>query len=164
MGRKFLLLTNNSGVKYLFNQPNLNARQAMWLAFLSEFDFEVRHIKGKENKVADALRRRFHGLFEINICRAKSDLQQRIRMAGINDGNYTKMMVEFQNSIANSDKQDISIDKKGLLRFKNRLYIPDSAELKLTILVREAKLLIFVRRSIILGTRTPSSRLGIRNV
>ena len=26
MGRKFLLLMDNSGVKYLFNQPDLNAR------------------------------------------------------------------------------------------------------------------------------------------
>jgi hypothetical protein len=43
-------------------------------------------------------------------------------------------MTEFQNSIANSDKPDISIDKKGLLRFKNKLYMPDSTELKLTIL------------------------------
>jgi hypothetical protein len=134
MGRKFLQLTDNSGVKYLFNQPYLNARQARWLAFLSEFNFEVRHIKGKENKVEDALSRRVHGLFEINISRAKSDLEQRIRMAGINDANYTKIMTELQNSTANSDKPDLSIDKKGLLRLKNRLYIPDSAELKSTIL------------------------------
>jgi hypothetical protein len=28
MGIEFLLLTDNSGVKYLFNQPDLNARQA----------------------------------------------------------------------------------------------------------------------------------------
>ena len=27
------------------------------LAFLSEYDFEIQHIKGKENKVADALSR-----------------------------------------------------------------------------------------------------------
>jgi hypothetical protein len=134
MGRKFLLLMDNSRVKYLFNQPDLNARQARWLAFLSKFDFKVRHIKGKENKVADALSRRIHGLFEINISRAESDLEQRIRTGGINDGNYTKIMVEFQNSIANLYKPDISIDKKGLLRFKNRLYIPDSKDLKLTIL------------------------------
>jgi hypothetical protein len=134
MGGKFLLLTDNSGVKYLFNQPDLNARQARWLAFLSEFDFEVRHIKGKENKVVDALSRRIHGLFEINISRAESDLKQRIKMPGINDGNYTKMMAEIQNSITNSDKPDISIDKKGLLIFKNRRYIPDSTELKLSIL------------------------------
>jgi hypothetical protein len=134
MGRKFLLLTDNSGVKYLFSQPELNARQDRWLAFLSEFDFEVRHIKGKENKVADAVRRRVHGLFEINISRAESDLEQRIRTTSINNGNYPKMMAELQNSIANSDKLDLSIDNKGLLRFKNRLYIPDLVELKVIVL------------------------------
>jgi hypothetical protein len=134
MGRRFLLLTDNSGVKYLFNQPDLNVRQARWLAFLREFDFEVRHIKGKENKVADALSRIIHGLFEMNICRAESDLEERIRTTGIDDGNYTKMMEEFSNIIANSDKSDLSVDKKGLLRFKNRLYIPDSTGLKVTIL------------------------------
>ena len=90
---------DNSGVKCPFNQPDLNARQARWLAFLSEFDFEVRHIKGKENKVVDALSCIIHGLFEININREESDPEQRIRMAVINNGNYTKIMVEFQNSI-----------------------------------------------------------------
>ena len=39
----------------MLDQPNLNARQAGWLAFLSEYDFKIQHIKGKENKVADAL-------------------------------------------------------------------------------------------------------------
>ena len=63
MGRRFLLLVDNSSVKYLFSQPDLNARQERWLSFLREFDFEVRHIKGKENKVVDALRRGVHGLF-----------------------------------------------------------------------------------------------------
>ena len=75
MGIKFLLLIDNSGVKYLFSQPDLNARQARWLAFLRKFDFEVRHIKGKENKVVDSLSISFHGLFEINISRAESDLE-----------------------------------------------------------------------------------------
>ena len=134
MGRKFLLLTDNSGVKYLFSQPDLNARQARWLAFLSKFDFEVRHIKGKENKIADALSRKVHGLFEVNIIRVESDLEEKVRMAGISEGNYTKMMEELQNSTADSDKPDLIIDKKGLLRFKNRLYLPDSTELKLTVL------------------------------
>jgi hypothetical protein len=79
MGRNFLLLTDNSRVKFLFNQPDLNARQARWLAFLSEFDFEVRHIKGKEKKVAHMLCRRSNGLFEISISRTESDIEQRIR-------------------------------------------------------------------------------------
>jgi hypothetical protein len=134
MGRKFLLLMDNSGVKYLFSQPYLNARKETLLSFLSEFDFKVRHIKGKENKVADALRRRVHALFKINISREESDLEQTIRMTSINDENYTKIMEELQNSTANSNKPDLSINKKGLLRFKNRIYIPDSTELKLIVL------------------------------
>ena len=35
IGRKFTLMTDNKGLKYLLDQPNLNARQARWLAFLS---------------------------------------------------------------------------------------------------------------------------------
>jgi hypothetical protein len=96
MGIKFLLLMDNSGVKYLFIQLDLNARQEICLAFLSEFDFEVRHIKGKENKVTDALSRRVHGLFEISISREDSDLEQRIRMASINDENYTKITKQYR--------------------------------------------------------------------
>jgi hypothetical protein len=134
MGRRFRLLTDNGEVKYLFNQPDLNARQARWLSFLRKFDFEVRHIKGNENKVADTLSRRIHGLFEMNISRAESDLEERIRTAGIDDENYTKIMEELPNTTSNVDKPYLSIDEKGLLRFKNRLYIPDLAGLKLTIL------------------------------
>jgi hypothetical protein len=38
-----------------FYQKHLNARHARCLDFLREFDFIIEHIKGKENKVADAL-------------------------------------------------------------------------------------------------------------
>ena len=55
MGNFFELRTDHYGLKYLFDQPILNVRQARWLEFLCEFDFEIKHIKGKENKVADAL-------------------------------------------------------------------------------------------------------------
>ena len=37
----------HSGLRYSFDQPNLNVRQARWLATLGEFDFEIRNIKGK---------------------------------------------------------------------------------------------------------------------
>lgn len=54
IGRKFVLMFDNISLKYLFNQHNLNARQARWLALLSEYEFKIKHIKGKENKVVDA--------------------------------------------------------------------------------------------------------------
>ena len=51
----------------MFDQKTLNARQAGWLALLSEYDFEIRHIKGKENIVEDALSRQQHELHTIVI-------------------------------------------------------------------------------------------------
>ena len=41
IGRKFILMTDNKGLKYMLDQPNINARQARWLDFLSEYDFEI---------------------------------------------------------------------------------------------------------------------------
>ena len=51
-------MCDHRGLRYLFDQPNLNVRKARWLATLSEFKFELRYIKGKENKVIDALSRK----------------------------------------------------------------------------------------------------------
>jgi len=34
---------------------NLNGKKARWLATLNEFYFEIKYIKGKENKITDAL-------------------------------------------------------------------------------------------------------------
>ena len=60
MGRRFELRTDHCGLKYLFDQPTLNARKARWMEFLCEFYFEIKDIKGKENKVADALSMKVH--------------------------------------------------------------------------------------------------------
>ena len=38
-GRRFKLRIDHCGLKYLFDQPTLNARQAIWLDFLCQFDF-----------------------------------------------------------------------------------------------------------------------------
>ena len=50
-------------LKYLFDQQNLNGRQEIWMSFLSEYDFKIKHIKGKENKVVDILSRYANLLF-----------------------------------------------------------------------------------------------------
>ena len=47
IGRKFTLMSYNKSLKYLFDQQNYNARHARWLSFLSEYDFEIKNIKGK---------------------------------------------------------------------------------------------------------------------
>jgi len=57
LGRMFVLMSDHSGLRYLFDQRNMNSRQARWSATISEFDFEIMSIKGKENRVVDALSR-----------------------------------------------------------------------------------------------------------
>ena len=79
IGKKIILMTDNKGLKYLLDQPNLNARQAMWLAFLSEYDFEIQHIKGKENKVIDALSRNARLNFAAVISTYTIDLDEQLK-------------------------------------------------------------------------------------
>ena len=49
LGRIFVLMAYDYGLEYLFDHPWLNVRQARWMALISDFDFEMKHIKGKEN-------------------------------------------------------------------------------------------------------------------
>ena len=60
------------------DQPNLNSTQARWLAFLSEYDFDIQHIKGKENKVVDALSRNAKLIFVAAINTYKTDLEEQL--------------------------------------------------------------------------------------
>ena len=53
-------MSDHIGLRYLFDKLNLNSRQATWLAMISEFDFDIRHIKGKENMVANSLSSHMH--------------------------------------------------------------------------------------------------------
>ena len=87
-------MTNNKGSKHLLDQPNLNAREARWLAFLSEYDFKIQHIKGKENKVADALRRNVRLNFMATISTYKTNLEDQLEEGVKLDENYQKLQAK----------------------------------------------------------------------
>jgi hypothetical protein len=81
LGRKFVLMTDHCGLRYFFDQLKLNARQATWMALLSGFDFEIKHIKGKENRVADALRRSMKTIHLVAVSTCEIDVKNRVRNA-----------------------------------------------------------------------------------
>jgi hypothetical protein len=81
LGRKFVLMTDHCGLRYLFDQPKLNARQARWMALLSEFDLEIKHVKGKENKVADALSRSMKTIHLAAVSTCETNVKERVRNA-----------------------------------------------------------------------------------
>jgi hypothetical protein len=78
MGKKFELRIEHSGLQYVFEQPTLNARQMRWLEFLNEYDFNIKHVKGKEKKVVDALRKRVHPMHATTISMDQSNLKRII--------------------------------------------------------------------------------------
>jgi hypothetical protein len=60
VGRNFELKVDHEILKHLFIQRDLNVRQRRWSEFMSEYDFGILYIKGKENVVVDGLSRRPH--------------------------------------------------------------------------------------------------------
>ena len=96
MGKKFLLKKDNMILKYLFEQPDLNSRKARCLSFLMEYHFELKHIKEKKNKIADALSRLAHMLCEVTLSQNGSYLHQRIIIAHGVDPFYVKILKKVQ--------------------------------------------------------------------
>ena len=112
-------MTDNKGLKYLLDQPNLNARQARWLAFLSEYDFEIQHIKGKENKVANALSRNAKLNFIATINTYASDLNEQLIEGVKLDEIYQKLQVTAKEEPTESLIKVYSLNKDGFLLFKD---------------------------------------------
>jgi hypothetical protein len=51
------------------------------MALLSEFDFEIKHIRGKENRVVDALRRSMKTIHLTVVSTCETDFNERVRNA-----------------------------------------------------------------------------------
>lgn len=56
-GRTFTILTDNNPLTYLLTKPRLDACEIRWVSKLASYTFELKHLPGKKNVVADALSR-----------------------------------------------------------------------------------------------------------
>src|SRR5205814_5332994 len=59
LGNRFTIITDNSSLKTLLSKPTklLNNCQTRWIEILSPFNFEILHIPGSKNIIADVLSR-----------------------------------------------------------------------------------------------------------
>jgi hypothetical protein len=96
MGKRFELRTYHNDLKYFFDQPTLNVRQIRWLEFLCEYDFDIQHIKGKENKVVDALSRKVHELHDTTISMYRTKIKDMILEAANVDLQYKRLVAKLQ--------------------------------------------------------------------
>jgi hypothetical protein len=66
------------------------------LEFLSEYEFDINHIKGKENKVVDALSSRVNELHATTISMCQYDLKGRISEATKSYLQYMELVEKLQ--------------------------------------------------------------------
>jgi hypothetical protein len=123
LGRRFVLKTDHSGLRYLFDHPKLNAIQSRWMALLSEFDFEIKHIKGKENRVVDALSRSMKVIHLAVIITCESDIKERVKSAQAADEIFKTMKSYLKQEAIGMKYEGYQLSNDGLLTLKGRLYI-----------------------------------------
>ena len=102
-------MSYNISLKYLFDQQNLNTRQARWLSFLSEYDFEIKHVKGKENKVTDTLSWHANLLFTSN--NYETDLENQILNVGTSNKEYQLLKEKTAKNEQNQIATDFSLNQ-----------------------------------------------------
>lgn len=134
VGRKFLLMTDHHSLTSYFSQPTLNARQVRWVDFLGGFDFEIKHLKGKENWVADALSRKVHYLYEIGISKGQFPLDKEIEEAAAQDQIYLQKKQLVQDLNTHIMQQEYTLNAAGILCYKKKVYVPNQSSIKEKIL------------------------------
>ena len=85
----FEVITDNQGVKYLRTKTNVSKREARWIDFLAEFDFDIVHRLGKEN-VADALSR---SIASIEVTMQPNEQVQVLLASGYAEDPYFKSII-----------------------------------------------------------------------
>jgi hypothetical protein len=114
---------DHQSLKHLFTQRDLNARKRRWSEFMSEYDFGISYIKGKENAVADALSRRPR-IF--SLVPLKVNLRELVLTQLQGDNWYLKVTSNLQNGRQLDAKYEgYSLEVEGLLRYRGGMYIPE---------------------------------------
>ena len=123
LGRRFVLMTDHCGLRRLFDQPKLNARKARWMALLSEFNFEIKRIKGKENRVVDALSRSIKMIHIASVSTCETNVRERVRNAPKTDVFFKTVTSYLRKEPTGIKYEGYPMLEEGLLTYKNKLYI-----------------------------------------
>jgi hypothetical protein len=63
--KEFVIHSDHESLKYIRGQSKLNKRHTKWVEFIETFPYIIKHKKGKDNVIADALSRRYSMLSQL---------------------------------------------------------------------------------------------------
>jgi hypothetical protein len=64
--KEFVINYGHESLKHIRSQAKLNHRHTKWVEFIESFPYVIKHKKGKENIIADALSRRYTMLSQLD--------------------------------------------------------------------------------------------------
>ena len=64
--KEFVIHSDHESLKHIRSQAKLNRRHAKWVEFIESFPYVIKHKKGKENIIVDALSRRYTMLSKLH--------------------------------------------------------------------------------------------------
>jgi hypothetical protein len=64
--KKFVIHSDHESLKHIRGQGKLNKHHAKWVEFIEIFPYIIKHMKGKDNAIADALSRCYTMLSQLD--------------------------------------------------------------------------------------------------
>jgi len=152
-GVRYEIYTDHKSLKYIFTQKDLNLRQQRWLELLKDYTLDIRYHPGKANVAADTFSRSPKGMIASSLTRnpqplkelevlyieiilsskqiqlttlqIASSIVEKIKKHQQNDLELVKLVEKVEEG----SNQDFLL-KDEVLRFRNRLCVPNDPELK----------------------------------
>jgi hypothetical protein len=130
LGRIDVLMIDHSGLRYFFDQRKLNVRQARWMDLLSEFDFEIKHIKGMKNRVVDALSISMKVVHLESVSDNELNIRERVKSAQETYVFFKTVTSYLKQEPTGMKYKGYQMINDGLLTYKGILHIPNCDDLK----------------------------------
>jgi hypothetical protein len=106
--------------------------------FVGDAPASIKHIRGKENKVVDALNRRMHEMHATTISMYQTYLCDKILEVSKSDLCYMDISVTLQQGMSQPKFEGYELREDGILMYRCRVYVPNDQELKKPDFVRDA--------------------------
>jgi hypothetical protein len=141
LGNKVHIFMNHKSLRYIFTQPKLNLRQRRWLELIKDYNLEVHYHPGKANVVADALIQKSHLPNEEPLPFSHSTVLAQIALVSelleqiFAEQRYDDLEIpHIKKLMAKGHGPYFNIDEQGVVKYKNRLVVPNNNELRRKIL------------------------------
>ena len=130
-GQHFIVNTDHKPLLGLLKGKSNNKRQTRYQMYLQDFDFQLRHISGKNNVIADALSRSYQSDSEEN--ETPDQESYDINAIGFTDIDWYKKQREDEDLLVTINKVEHSqpppgfqFDSTNVLRYHGKIVIPES--------------------------------------